>query len=250
MEKLHTIHRILILIFLWGSTGCSSDAQTGHSEMKEVAEIVSVQFDKWKNNESSFFELLADDVVWTVSGKSPVSGIYQGKTDFLERAVNPIIEKLKTPLKPELISLTVDSSYVWLHFKASATTQSDEIYENNYVWKMQLKDGKITNCTAFLDTYELTILMNNDKTTMSKTIEETKEYIGMWVTADGHIRHELLSNNRYNEARRNRKSAYQGKYKVTGNHIDYKDDTGFTADGGFKDGILYHAGMILYKEKK
>lgn len=25
---------------------------------------------------------------------------------------------------------------------------------------------------------------------------------------------------------------------VTGNHIDYKDDTGFTADGEFKEGIL------------
>ena len=83
----------------------------------------------------------------------------------------------------------------------------------------------------------------------TKTIEETKAYIGMWVTADGYIRHELLPNNRYDEARGQRKSAYQGNYKVTGNHIDYKDDTGFTADGEFKDGILYHAGMILYKEK-
>jgi hypothetical protein len=116
------------------------------------------------------------------------------KPIFLERVVNPIIGKFKTPLKPELISLTADSSFVWLHFKASATTQSNEVYENNYVWKMQLKDGKIISCTAFLDTYELTILMKNDKTTMSKTIEETKEYIGMWVTSDGHIRHELLSN--------------------------------------------------------
>jgi hypothetical protein len=82
-----------------------------------------------------------------------------------------------------------------------------------------------------------------------ESIEETKAYIGMWVTADGYIRHELLPNNRYDEARGNRKSAYQGRFKVTGNHIDYKDDTGFTADGEFKDGILYHAGMILYKEK-
>ncbi len=85
---------------------------------------------------------------------------------------------------------------------------------------------------------------------MSKTIEETKTYIGMWMTADGHIRHELLSNNRYDEARGNRESAYQGSYKVTGNHIDYKDDTGFSADGTFKDGILYHAGMVLYKKDK
>ena len=66
-----------------------------------------------------------------------------------------------------------------------------------------------------------------------KTMEETKAYIGMWVTQDGHIRHELLPENRYDEARGNRKSAYQGSYRVAGNHIDYKDDTGFTADGEF-----------------
>ncbi|MRX78502.1 hypothetical protein GJU39_20695 [Pedobacter petrophilus] len=84
----------------------------------------------------------------------------------------------------------------------------------------------------------------------NKTMEETKDYIGLWVTKDDHIRHELLANNRYDEARGNLKSAYQGSYKVTGNHIDYKDDTGFTADGEFKEGILYHGGMILRKEKK
>lgn len=81
-----------------------------------------------------------------------------------------------------------------------------------------------------------------------QTMEASKAYIGMWVTKDGNIRHQLLANNRYDEARGSRKSAYQGSYKVTGDHIDYKDDTGFTADGIFKNGILYHAGMILYKE--
>lgn len=80
------------------------------------------------------------------------------------------------------------------------------------------------------------------------TIEQTREYIGMWVTKDGYIRHELLAGNRYDEARGNRKSAYQGSYKIAGNHIDYKDDTGFTADGEFIDGVLHHAGMVLYKE--
>lgn len=94
--------------------------------------------------------------------------------------------------------------------------------------------------------------MNRENQTMEKnrTVEKTREYIGIWVTKDCYIRHELLSNDRYDEARGKHKSAYQGSYKVTGNHIDYKDDTGFTADGEFKDGILYHAGMILYKEKK
>ncbi|MFD0389950.1 Atu4866 domain-containing protein [Tistrella bauzanensis] len=72
-------------------------------------------------------------------------------------------------------------------------------------------------------------------------------YVGMWVTEDGRIRHELLANGRYVEARGNREAAYQGAYTITGDHIDYVDDTGFTADGDFIDGVLYHGGMVLYR---
>lgn len=78
---------------------------------------------------------------------------------------------------------------------------------------------------------------------------QTHPYVGMWVTADSHIRHNLLPNGRYDEARGNRESAYQGRYKVTGNYIEYWDDTGFTADGEFVDGVLHHAGMILYRRR-
>ena len=70
-------------------------------------------------------------------------------------------------------------------------------------------------------------------------------WIGLWVTADGHVRHELLPNGRYVEARGTREAAYRGRYEVTGNHIEYRDDTGFTADGDFIDGVLHHGGMIL-----
>jgi len=74
-------------------------------------------------------------------------------------------------------------------------------------------------------------------------------YVGMWVTEDGRIRQELLPNGRYDEARGTRKSAYQGRYVVTGNHIDYWDDTGFTADGWFDGDVLYHGGMVFYRER-
>ncbi|CAN7187354.1 Atu4866 domain-containing protein [Bosea sp. LjRoot90] len=75
---------------------------------------------------------------------------------------------------------------------------------------------------------------------------QTHPYVGMWVTADGHVRHNLLPNDRYDEARGNRESAYRGRYKVSGNYIEYWDDTGFTADGTFVDAdTLHHGGMIL-----
>lgn len=74
-------------------------------------------------------------------------------------------------------------------------------------------------------------------------------YVGMWTTADNHIRHELLPNGRYVEARGNRERAYEGRYKITGSYIEYWDDTGFTADGDFVEpNVLHHAGMILYRK--
>ncbi|MDH4571815.1 Atu4866 domain-containing protein [Salinicola acroporae] len=76
-----------------------------------------------------------------------------------------------------------------------------------------------------------------------------RTYVGLWTTADGHVRHELLPNGRYDEARGTRESAYQGRYEITGDHIEYWDDTGFTADGDFIDGVLHHGGMVLYRQE-
>ncbi len=89
----------------------------------------------------------------------------------------------------------------------------------------------------------------NEHTAMSAS----HPYVGMWVTDDGHVRHELLAPDvngvgRYDEARGRRQSAYQGRYTITGHHIDYVDDTGFTADGEFVDDVLYHGGMVLRRE--
>jgi hypothetical protein len=78
--------------------------------------------------------------------------------------------------------------------------------------------------------------------------EDQDKYVGMWLSKDGYIRHELLPGGRYDEARGKRKSAYRGRYRMTGDHIDYVDDTGFSADGEFRDGILYHAGIVLYRK--
>lgn len=74
----------------------------------------------------------------------------------------------------------------------------------------------------------------------------TPDYIGLWVTEDGEIRQALLPNGRYVEARGHLEAAYQGNYQIVGNHIEYQDDTGFSADGEFIAGVLHHAGMVMY----
>ncbi|MYQ41055.1 protein Atu4866 [Streptomyces sp. LamerLS-316] len=76
------------------------------------------------------------------------------------------------------------------------------------------------------------------------------DVVGMWVTADGHIRQELRADGRYDEARGDRPSAYTGRYTVTGSHLEYVDDTGFTATGDIRDGVLFHEHLVLYKENQ
>jgi len=77
------------------------------------------------------------------------------------------------------------------------------------------------------------------------------KYTGMWVTADGFIRQELLPNGRYDEARGRKKSAYTGRYEISGEAIKYWDDTGFTAAGDFMGhDTLFHGGYIFYREQQ
>ncbi|MGB3356268.1 MAG: Atu4866 domain-containing protein [Mycobacterium sp.] len=89
----------------------------------------------------------------------------------------------------------------------------------------------------------------SDLTSVRQHAATEHPYVGMWVTADGRIRQELLPTGRYDEARAGRTSAYTGRYEVRDNHIDYWDDTGFTAEGTFvTDTELHHGGMIFYRQ--
>ncbi len=66
---------------------------------------------------------------------------------------------------------------------------------------------------------------------------------------DGRIRHELLPNGRYDEARGSRQSAYQGRYVVT-----WQPDQllgRYRIHGGWlfvDENTLHHAGMILRRQ--
>lgn len=78
--------------------------------------------------------------------------------------------------------------------------------------------------------------------------DTTPNVVGMWVTTDGRIRQNLLPHGRYEEERDGRPKAYTGSYTVDGAHIDYFDDSGFTATGDVIDDVLYHEHLVLIRE--
>lgn len=102
------------------------------------------------------------------------------------------------------------------------------------------------NSSRIVPEHEITELLKGEDQSMESA---DHPFVGMWVTEDGHVRQELKPDGRYDEARGDRQSAYQGRYEVRGNDILYWDDTGFTADGVFINSVLHHGGMVMYREE-
>lgn len=72
-------------------------------------------------------------------------------------------------------------------------------------------------------------------------------YLGMWIDETDFLHQELTADGRYDETRGGRPHAYQGRFWIEGDRIDYLDDLGFWAFGEFRDGVLYHAGYVLHR---
>lgn len=69
--------------------------------------------------------------------------------------------------------------------------------------------------------------------------------IGVWIDRKGFLHQELTADGRYDETRGGRRHAYQGRFWIDGDRIDYLDDLGFWAYGEFKGDELHHAGYVM-----
>jgi len=103
-------------------------------------------------NRKPLFDLVADDVRWTVIGSTPISGTFESKQTFLNEAVGKLTEKLAGPLVPRLIDVAADGDKVFVQWEGSATSVSGRPYEQTYCWVLRFEDGKIVETTAYLDT--------------------------------------------------------------------------------------------------
>ncbi|WP_417697748.1 nuclear transport factor 2 family protein [Pseudomonas sp.] len=121
--------------------------------------LVRQAFTNWQQGQGTVFDLLAPDATWIVSGSSPVSGVYNSRTDLIERAVRPITARLATPISPTVQSIVAEGDVVVVLWKGEAMALDRKPYNNTYLWHMTLKDGQITEVKAFLDTYVLNDLM-------------------------------------------------------------------------------------------
>ncbi|MFD3525139.1 nuclear transport factor 2 family protein [Streptomyces sp. NPDC058653] len=100
-----------------------------------------------QNSGGSVYEVLADDVVWSVvNGRT-----YQGKHQFLAEGAAPVLDRLDTPLLMRILEMWAERDTVVVRFEADATALDGVAYHNEYCWIMVLRGSRVVRVNAFLD---------------------------------------------------------------------------------------------------
>jgi uncharacterized protein len=113
--------------------------------------IIQAGFDRWAKGEGSFFDLLADDMQWTIHGSTPLSKTYTNKQQFLDEVINPLNQRLSKKIVPTVRNLYAEGDVVIALIDGKATAKDGKPYNMSYAWFMTLKNGKIVHVDAFLD---------------------------------------------------------------------------------------------------
>lgn len=72
--------------------------------------IVDAGFEAWTAGTGSPYDLLADDVRWTIEGYSLASKTYPNREAFLREVIRPFNARMKAPLKPAIRNVYAEAT--------------------------------------------------------------------------------------------------------------------------------------------
>jgi uncharacterized protein len=130
-----------------------ADAQETQLIEQRNKEIVQQYFDGWRNGTGNFFDLLAPEATWTITGTGATAGTYR-KQALLDRVINPTSSRLSTPIVPTVRGIWADGDMVIALWDGEATAGDGRPYRNTYTWYFRMQDGKAIEAIAFLDMQE------------------------------------------------------------------------------------------------
>jgi len=113
--------------------------------------LVEAAFAAWRNGTGSPFDLLADDAIWTIVGRSDASGTYPSRAAFMSEVIRPFNARMREPLKPTVRSVYADGETVIVFFDAGGVASDGVRYDNTYAWFLEFQDDRIVKAQAFFD---------------------------------------------------------------------------------------------------
>jgi len=100
-----------------------------------------------------FFESVADDVQWTVTGTHPMAGEYKSKADFLANTLHRLNKLLTGELVLNVNHILVSGETAAVEMTSASTTRDGKPYLNRYCWVTRFEGGVIKEVRAYLDSF-------------------------------------------------------------------------------------------------
>jgi ketosteroid isomerase-like protein len=120
---------------------------------EENRQTVRAAFEQWEQGDSRpFFALVADDVRWTVTGSTGISGTFHSKDAFVTQAAGLLTKRFAGPLAAKLVDVSADGDKVFVQWEGSAVSVTGLDYEQAYCWVLSMRDGRVVEALAYLDT--------------------------------------------------------------------------------------------------
>jgi ketosteroid isomerase-like protein len=100
-----------------------------------------------------FFDSVADDVQWTVTGTHPMAGVYKTKTDFLAHTLHRLNKLLNGDLVLNVNHIIVSGDTAVVEMTSASTARNGKPYVNRYCWVVRFEAGIIKEVRAYLDSF-------------------------------------------------------------------------------------------------
>ena len=103
-----------------------------------------------------FLAALDDDLVFTATGVSPLSGRYEGKKAYVDGVLARLHERLATPLRPTVEQLLVDGEWACVRFRTEGVRgRNGADFSMQYCWLLRVVAGRVTEIVGFYDTRKM-----------------------------------------------------------------------------------------------
>ena len=122
--------------------------ETSNRERTEKA------FRDWQAGTGYITNLLADNLRWTIVGRSAVSKTFRSKDEFVGEVLRPFGARFSQsrPFKPAAVrGVYADGDSVIVMRDGEGTRLDGNPYENTYAWFMRFREGLVVEATAFFD---------------------------------------------------------------------------------------------------
>jgi uncharacterized protein len=106
-----------------------------------------------------FLDALSEDLVWTATGSSPISGTYRGRDAYIDGVYRPLDERLESWPRPAVDRIVAEGDWGVVEFSSTGGRGKNGIdYNMRYCWIIHVENELVTEVIGYYDTSTVSAL--------------------------------------------------------------------------------------------